>query len=139
MWKTVLIYGVILAVAALALQWLQYRYLAQAYPVEIYVGLIALGFMALGIWVGARLFRKPAVSGPDFEGNPKAIASLGISGREFEVLELLAAGQSNKEIASKLSVSPNTVKTHIAKLYEKLDVSRRTLAVQRARELGMIR
>jgi DNA-binding CsgD family transcriptional regulator len=139
MWKTVLIYGVILAVAALALQWLQYRYLAQAYPVEIYVGLIALGFMALGIWVGAKLFRKPSVSGPDFEGNPKAVASLGISGRELEVLELLAAGQSNKEIAGKLSLSPNTVKTHISRLFEKLEVSRRTQAIHRARELGMIR
>jgi len=139
MWKTVLIYGVILAVAALALQWLQYRYLAQAYPVEIYVGLIALGFTALGIWVGARLFRKPVVSGPDFEGNPKAVASLGISGREFEVLELLASGQSNKEIASRLSVSPNTVKTHVARLFEKLGAKRRTDAIQRARELGILR
>ena len=138
MWKTVLIYGVILAVATLALQWLQYRYLARSYPVEIYVGLIAVGFMGLGVWVGARLFRKSAVAGPDFDGNPQAVASLGISGRELEVLNLLAAGQSNKEIAGKLSVSPNTVKTHVSRLFEKLKVSRRTQAILRARELGMI-
>ena len=139
MWKTVLVYGVILAVAALALQWLQYRYLARAYPAEIYVGLIALGFMTLGVWVGAKLFRKSAHGPPDFDGNPQAVASLGISGRELEVLELLAAGQSNKEIAGTLSVSPNTVKSHVSRLFEKLEVSRRTQAVQRARELGVIR
>jgi DNA-binding CsgD family transcriptional regulator len=139
MWKTVLVYGVILAAAALALQWLQYRYFVLAYPIEIYVGLIAVGFMALGVWAGARLFGKPVGAGSEFDGNPKAIANLGISNRELEVLELLAAGRSNKEIAGKLSVSPNTVKTHVARLYEKLEVSRRTQAILRARELGMIR
>ena len=139
MWKTVLVYGAILAVAALALQWLQYRYLARAYPVEIYVGLIAVGFMALGVWVGARLFRRSGVAAPSFDGNPQAVAGLGISDRELEVLELIAAGRSNKEIAGKLSVSPNTVKTHISRLFGKLDVSRRTQAIHRARELGMIR
>ena len=137
MWM--LVYGAILAVAALALQWLQYRYLARAYPAEIYVGLIAVGFMALGVWVGAKLFRRSTFAAPGFDGNPQVVASLGISGRELEVLTLIAAGQSNKEIAGKLSVSPHTAKTHISRLFGKLDVSRRTQAIQRARELGMIR
>jgi ATP/maltotriose-dependent transcriptional regulator MalT len=94
--------------------------------------------MALGIWVGAKLFRRgPAPA--RFEANVKAQQALGISEREFEVLELLAAGGSNKEIASRLNVSPNTVKTHVGKLYEKLEVKRRTEAILKARELGMIR
>ena len=102
-----------------------------------YVTLIALAFLGLGIWVGARLFhRAPAVP---FEKEHRGPATLGISARELEVLELLAAGQSNKEIASQLEVSPNTVKTHVAKLFEKLEVRRRTEAILRARELGMIR
>ena len=93
---------------------------------------------ALGIWVGVRLFPRRAPAG-EFTVNDKARESLGISEREFEVLELLAAGQSNKEIAASLNVSPNTVKTHVAKLYGKLQASRRTEAILRARELGMLK
>src|SRR5262245_360751 len=105
--RTILIYGAILAVGAFVLQWLEFGILARSHPVEIYVGLIALAFMGLGVWVGARLFRKSAAP-QTFETNTKAMASLGISVREFEVLELLAAGRSNKEISAKLNVSPNT-------------------------------
>jgi ATP/maltotriose-dependent transcriptional regulator MalT len=93
--------------------------------------------MGLGVWVGARLFRGRG-AGPAFEANTRAMTSLGISSREFEVLELLAAGRSNKEISARLSVSPNTVKTHVANLYGKLEVKRRTEAILRARELGML-
>jgi DNA-binding CsgD family transcriptional regulator len=135
--RTVLIYGAILGVGAFALQWLQFGLIARTHPTEIYVGLIALAFMGLGVWAGARLFRKP-VPAQTFETNTKAMASLGISEREFEVLELLAAGRSNKEISAKLNVSPNTVKTHVANLYGKLKVRRRTEAILRARELGML-
>ena len=71
--------------------------------------------------------------------NRRVQETLGISDRELEVLELLAAGQSNKEIARRLEVSPNTVKTHVARLFEKLEARRRTEAILRARELGMIR
>lgn len=135
--RTILVYAGILVLATLALQWLEFQYLARTHSTEMYVGLVALAFMGFGVWVGARLFRRPP-PGP-FETNTKAMASLGISEREFEVLELLAAGRSNKEISAKLNVSPNTVKTHVARLYEKLEVGRRTEAVMRARELGMIR
>lgn len=136
MWRTIAIYGLALAGAALALQTLQYGLLARTHPMELYIGLIALAFMGLGVWVGARLFRRPAPA--PFEVNKAAQTSLGISGREYEVLQLLAAGRSNKEIAQQLAVSPNTVKTHIARLFEKLEASRRTEAILRARELGLI-
>lgn len=137
MLRTILIYGALLAAGSLGLQWLQYQYLVRAYPVEAYLALIALGFMGLGVWVGARLFRR-APPAP-FATNTRVQETLRISERELEVLELLAAGRSNKEIAHRLSLSPNTVKTHVAKLFEKLEVRRRTEAILRARELGMIR
>lgn len=138
MWRTILIFGGILAVAAFGLQWLEYQLIARTHPGELYIVLLALGFMGLGVWAGARLFpRQPA--GEGFVVNRTVKETLGISEREFEVLGLLAAGQSNKEIASQLNVSPNTVKTHVAKLYGKLEVTRRTAAILRARELGMIR
>jgi len=134
--RTILIYGLLLALGALGLQWLEYQYVARAYPFQIYAGIIALAFLALGIVAGARLFRRPA-PGP-FTVNERALDSLGISGREREVLERLAAGRSNKEIARDLDLSPNTVKTHISKLFEKLSVRRRTEAISRARELGIL-
>ena len=135
--RIILVYGAMLAGGAFVLQWLQFGLMARTHPAELYVGVIALAFMGLGVWVGARLFRKPSAI-QTFETNSKAMASLGISDREFEVLELLAAGRSNKEISARLNVSPNTVKTHVANLYGKLEVRRRTEAVLRARELGML-
>jgi DNA-binding CsgD family transcriptional regulator len=137
MLRTILIYGTLLAAATLTLQWLEFRFLVMSHAMEIYVALVALIFLALGVWVGVRLFHR-SPQGP-FEPNKAAQETLGISARELQVLELLAAGRSNKEIAGRLEVSPNTVKTHIAKLFEKLEVSRRTEAILRARELGMIR
>jgi DNA-binding CsgD family transcriptional regulator len=138
MLRTILIYGVVLAAGAFGLEWLQYRFLMRAYPTQVWVVLIALAFMGLGVWVGARLFRTAPVAAP-FEANSRVQETLGISEREFEVLGLLAAGHSNKEIAARLDVSPNTVKTHVARLFDKLDAKRRTEAIARARELGMIR
>jgi DNA-binding NarL/FixJ family response regulator len=137
MLRTVLIYGLALALGAVALQWLEYQIWARAHASEIYIALIAVAFMALGIWVGARLFRTQTQT-VAFEPNTRAQASLGITEREYEVLRLLAAGRSNKEIANQLNLSPNTVKTHIARLYEKLEAARRTQAILRARDLGLI-
>jgi DNA-binding NarL/FixJ family response regulator len=134
--RVVILYALALAGGAFLLQWLQYNYLVRTFPTEIYIGLIALGFAALGVWAGMRLARRPASA--TFEKNAAAIASLGITLREEEVLGLLAAGKSNKEIAEKMGVSPNTVKTQIASLYQKLEVQRRTQAVQKARELALI-
>lgn len=131
------LYGLALAAGAFALQWLDYQRLARTHVGDAYIALIAIGFMGLGIYLGVRLFGAPAVR-PAAEGNPQALAALGISERELEVLRELAAGRSNKEIALRLNVSPNTVKTHIARLFEKLGARRRTDAINRARELGII-
>lgn len=137
MLKTVLIYGFALAAGAVALQWLEYKIWARAHAGTVYIALIAAGFLGLGIWVGWRLFhREPRAS--EFTPNERARSSLGITGRERQVLQLLADGRSNKEIAARLGLSPNTVKTHIARLFEKLRVVRRTEAIQLARELGLV-
>lgn len=137
MWRTILLYGGLLAVGAVGLKWIEYNLLVRTHPGELYILLLAAAFLALGVWVGSRLFPRWA-KGEGFVVNDRARETLGISEREFEVLGLLAAGRSNKEIANALNVSPNTVKTHVAKLYGKLEVTRRTAAIVRARELGMI-
>lgn len=129
-------YGAFLAAGTVALQWLDYQRMVRVHSGEIYIFLIAAGFLVLGVFVGMRLFgARPA----PFDGNPRAVESLGISVRELAVLEELAAGRSNKEIAARLGVSPNTVKTHVARLFEKLSAKRRTDAIKRARELGIVR
>lgn len=138
LWKQVALYGALLAVGTLALQWLDYMTFARAHSGEIALFLVAAGFLALGIYVGARVIAPPR-QGAGFDGNPKAVGTLGISERELEVLHELASGRSNKEIAAALKVSPNTIKTHVARLYEKLGAKRRTDAVNRARELGIVR
>jgi DNA-binding CsgD family transcriptional regulator len=135
--RTILVYGALLAAGALGLQWLEFHFLVRTHATETYLVLIALAFLGLGVWVGGRLFRRPPPA--PFEPNTKARETLGISDREFEVLALLAQGRSNKEIAKQLEVSPNTVKSHVAKLFEKLQAERRTEAILRARELGLLR
>lgn len=134
--KPVALYALALASGAFALEWLEYKYVTRAFATEIYIVLIALGFTGLGIWAGYRL--TPKTTAPSFERNEAARKSLGLTDREFEVLERLAAGDANKEIARTLDVSPNTIKTHIASLFQKLEVERRTQAIQKARELRLI-
>ena len=136
MWKRVIGYGALLAVGTVALQWLDYQRMARLHSGDIYLFLVAAAFLVLGIVLGMRVFAAPAPSA--FDGNPKAQAALGLSERELEVLHELAAGHSNKEIAARLHVSPNTIKTHVARVFEKLDAKRRTDAIRRARELGIV-
>lgn len=136
MWPRVIGYGALLGGALAWLQWLDYQRLARTHLGEVYVFFIAAGFLALGMVFGARVLR-PRRPLP-FTGNPEARSALKLSPRELMVLEALAAGQSNKEIARTLSVSPNTVKTHIANLFAKLEVRRRTEAIARARALGIM-
>jgi DNA-binding CsgD family transcriptional regulator len=136
MGRTIILYGLALAAGATLLQWLHYHYLAQAFSTEIYIGLLALGFVGLGVWAGRRL--TPMAAAEEFARNDAAIRSLGLSPRECEILELLATGQSNKEMARTLSISPNTVKTHVARVYEKLEVERRVQAIEKARWLALI-
>jgi DNA-binding CsgD family transcriptional regulator len=134
--RTIILYALALAVGAGLLQWLEYRYVTRAYSTEIYVALLAAGFVGLGIWVGRKLTPVPPADG--FVCNDAAIRSLGLSPRECEILALLASGQSNKEMARTLSISPNTIKTHVARVYEKLEVARRVQAIEKARWLRLI-
>jgi DNA-binding CsgD family transcriptional regulator len=134
--RTIILYALALAAAATALEWLKFRYWTRLVPADLYIFLIAAAFIALGLWAGRRLTPRPA--GPDFERNHAAIRSLGLTARECEILALLASGQSNKEMARALGISPNTVKTHLARLFEKLEVQRRVQAIEKARLLALI-
>lgn len=136
MWRTIFLYALALALAAAGLEWLDYWHRVHVFSTEIYVALIAIGFVALGIWAGTKL--TPAPRRAQFLRNEAAVRSLGLSRRECEILELLASGPSNKELARSLGISPNTVKTHIASLYEKLEVQKRIQAVEKARLLSVI-
>ncbi len=136
LWKRVLVYGALLAAGTVALQWIDTQRLARANTGDVYLFLVAAGFLAPGVYIGVRVIARPVPSDP--AGNPQALAQLGISPRELSVLTELAAGRSNKEIAQRLAVSPNTVKTHVAQVYRKLGAARRTDAVNRARELGIL-
>ena len=134
--RSIFLYALALAAVAFALQWIEYQYMIRAFTTEFYIVLIGIGFTALGLWLGRAL--TPDRRAPDFVLNDAALQSLGITKREHAVLEQLANGHSNKEIANVLHVSPNTVKTHISNLYEKLEVSQRVQAVQKAKDLQLI-
>ncbi|HYG46606.1 MAG TPA: helix-turn-helix transcriptional regulator [Allosphingosinicella sp.] len=134
--KTVILYALGLAAAAAALQWLEHRYVMRSFSADVYIALLALGFIGLGLWAGRKMTPRPPA--PAFERNAAAIRSLGMTARECEILGLLASGQSNKELAWTLGISPNTVKTHLARLYEKLEVQNRIQAIEKARWLALI-
>ncbi len=134
-----MIYGLGMAVLIFALKYLEYRLVVHDLSIEFYVGIIAIFFTGLGIWAGLRLTSKKVIMvGPMFILNETELQRLGISKRELEVLELIAKGLSNQEIADKLFVSLNTIKTHTSNLFLKLEVSRRTQAIQKAKELRLI-
>ncbi|GAB3955227.1 response regulator transcription factor [Spirosoma harenae] len=138
--RTILLYSLSLAALVIALKLLEYRFLVQALPVEMYLGTVAILFTALGVWAGLKLTRTKTmiVTQSDFQFNPKTLEKAGISKREYEVLELMAKGLSNQEIADTLFVSLNTIKTHSSNLFLKLDTKRRTQTVQKAKELGLL-
>jgi NarL family two-component system response regulator LiaR len=135
--RTIWIYALALGVLVFALKWLELRFFVRDISLEFYVGILAIGFTTLGIWVGLRFTRKKAVVQP-FERDAAQAMRLELSKRELEVLELLALGHSNQEIADRLFVSLNTIKTHTSNLFSKLGVSRRTQAVQKGKELRLI-
>ena len=145
--KTILIYGLLLAVLTALLKFIEYKYVIRSFSLEVYLGIIALFFTILGVWAGTKLIAGKTIikevevlipTHGNFVLNGQGIKKLGISPREYEVLELMSAGLSNQEIADKLFISLNTVKTHSANLYLKLDAKRRTQAIQRAKELQLI-
>ena len=142
-----LIYGLCGGVLIVALRLIEFRFLVVEHSLEIYGGLIALLFAALGIWLGLKLTRKeevvvvkevPVPSNQPFALNEERLKRLGVTRRELEILELIAQGMSNREIADKLFVSENTVKTHSSRLFDKLGAKRRTQAVQLGKEMGLI-
>ncbi len=147
--KWILLYGSGLALLLLLLRGLELFVLYSPQSQDIYIGAIALLFTGLGIWLTLKLAKPKTetiiVEKPiyvsvadDFTPNAAEIENLSISKRELEVLSLMAEGLSNKEIAEKLFVSLNTVKTHSSKLFEKLEVKRRTQAVEKAKKSGII-
>jgi len=143
--KHILIYGLCGGVLIVILKLVEYRFLVIQHSIEIYGGLIALLFAVLGIWLGLKLTKNKEtvivreVPAPQFFTlNETRLRELGITRRELEILELIANGLSNREIAEKLFVSENTVKTHSSRLFDKLSARRRTLAVQMGKELGLI-
>ena len=147
--KTVLLYGLVGGVLIAALKMIEFRFLVLEHSLEIYGGIVAALFSAVGIWLGLKLTRTRhtvvvrevpvpvRVAGP-FERDEARLQELGITPRELEILEAMAAGLSNREIAERLFVSENTVKTHAARVFDKLSARRRTQAVQRAKEAGLI-
>ena len=148
-YKFILLYGSGLALLLLLLRWLELFVLYSPQSQDIYIGAIALMFTGLGIWLALKLSRpkietiiveKPVyvTSKSSFTPNEAEIENLAISKRELEVLQLMAEGLSNKEIADRLFVSLNTIKTHSSNLYEKLEVKRRTQAVEKAKKCGII-
>lgn len=137
--RTIILYGLSLAALVFLLKYLEYRLIVRDLTVEVYAGIVALFFTAMGVWVGLKLTRKKVVIlGPEFILNVTELQRLGISKREHEVLDLMAKGLSNQEIADKLFVSLNTIKTHSSNLFLKLEVSRRTQAIQKAKNLRLI-
>lgn len=157
--KTILLYGLLGGVLIAALRLIEYRYLLLEHSLEIYGGIIAAMFAALGIWLGLKLTRTretivtrevqvpievpvpvhvPVPASGPFQRNETRVQQLGITPRELEILEAIAAGLSNREIAERLFVSENTVKTHAGRLFDKLSARRRTQVVQRAKEEGLI-
>ena len=146
--KHVLLYGLAGGLLIVLLKVIEFRYVVVEHSVEVYGGLIAAVFAGLGIWLGLRLtrgrervvVREVVVSEPagPFVRDEKQVEALGLTPRELEMLELVAAGWSNREIAEKGFVSENTVKTHLSRVFDKLGAKRRTQAVQRGKELGLL-
>jgi NarL family two-component system response regulator LiaR len=149
--RHVLIYGLIGGILIAVLKWTEYRFLVVEHSIEIYGGLIAATFAILGIWLGLKLTGRretivvrevpvpvPAPAREPFVPDERKREDLHITRRELEILELIAQGLSNREIAEKLFVSENTVKTHSSRVFDKLGARRRTQAVQLGKEFGLL-
>ncbi|MFZ1700480.1 MAG: LuxR C-terminal-related transcriptional regulator [Pyrinomonadaceae bacterium] len=137
--RTIIIYGLAMAALVGLLKLIEYKYLVRDIPLEFYIGLVAILFTALGIWAGLKLTRNKVIEVQvPFELDQANLQKIGISKREHEVLELVSSGLSNQEIAEKLFVSTSTIKTHVSSILAKLDASRRTQAIRRAKELRII-
>lgn len=147
--RATILYSISLALLMFLLKWLELRFIVFDHSFEIYIGFIAVIFTALGIWLALKL-SKPKIEtvvvekevyvtrNEKFVPDTSLISQLEISKRELEILGLMAQGHSNEEIAAKLFVSLSTVKTHNQNLFVKLDVKRRTQAIEKAKRLNLI-
>jgi DNA-binding CsgD family transcriptional regulator len=148
-YKHIIIYGFSLAMLLFLMKWLEYRFIIIDHALEIYIGVIAIIFTSVGIWLALKL-SSPKVKtievkeevyiygNEHFTLNQATLLKLNLSKRELEVLQLMADGLSNQEIAERLFLSLNTIKTHSSKLFEKLEVDRRTQAIDKAKKLNII-
>lgn len=147
--RHIILYGLILATLVFALKWLQWKFLIVDNAIDIYVGLIAIFFTALGIWVATQLVKPKVetvvvekeiiVTQPEeFTVNETELKKLNLNNREYEVLQLLAKGHSNADIATNLFLTVSTIKTHVSNLYFKMDVKSRTQAITKAKQLKII-
>lgn len=146
--RSILLYGTSLAVLLLIMKWLEWRLVVLDHAFELYAGAIALLFTALGIWLSNKLARpktntiivekEVVVETKDFILNEAELVRLGLTRREMEVLQAMADGLSNQQIAERLFLSLNTIKTHSSRVFEKLEVQRRTQAIEKARKLNII-
>jgi DNA-binding CsgD family transcriptional regulator len=148
-YKQIIVYGVALALLMFLLKWLELRFVVFSHSTEIYIGCIALFFTAFGIWLAGKILapkvktiveEKPVyiLQATEFIRDELTVKKLGLSKRELEVLQLMATGLSNAEIAAALFVSLSTIKTHTANIFEKLDVKRRMQAIEKAKKLNII-
>ena len=147
--KATIVYSICLALLLFLLKWLELRFIILDYSLEIYIGAIAFIFTGLGIWLALKL-SKPKIKtvvvekevyisrNENFVLNESLVAQLELSNRELEILGLMAEGNSNQEIANRIFVSLSTVKTHNQNLFEKLDVKRRTQAIEKGKKLNLI-
>ncbi|MBD79594.1 MAG: helix-turn-helix transcriptional regulator [Crocinitomicaceae bacterium] len=138
MQKQVILFGFLLAVLVGILKYLEYSYFVKNVSLELYIGLLAILFTSAGIWAGIKWVNHKKVGGEKPKSNEEVMKDLGISLREMDVLLGITEGLTNQEIAEKLFVSESTVKSHTSNLFAKLDVKRRTQAVQTARKSGLI-
>ena len=153
--KNVVVFGVAAGLLIVAMRLVEYRFLIVEHSVELYGALIAAAFAAAGIWLGLKMTKPkvvsvevpvevrvevpvPVAAGAPFTPNAARLQELGVTPRELEVLQLIAEGLSTREMAERLFVSENTVKTHVTRLLEKLGASRRTQAVQLGKQLGLL-
>jgi len=145
--KHILLYGISLAVLLLLLKWMEWHFLILQHSFEIYAGGIAVLFTGLGIWLAMKLtspkiktviVEKPVYTNNNFALNTAELERLRISARELEVLQLMATGLSNQQIAERLFVSLNTIKTHTSNLFLKLEVERRTQAIEKGKRLSLM-
>jgi DNA-binding CsgD family transcriptional regulator len=146
--KQIVLYGICLALLLFLLKWLELRLVVFDHAFEIYIGTIAILFTGLGVWLALKLTKPKVetiivekevfVNASPFTLNQPELDKLALSKRELEVLQLMADGLSNQEIAQRLYVSLSTVKTHAKNLFEKMNVERRTQAIDKAKKLSII-